>query len=247
MRNKNILITGASKGIGKEVALLFANLGANVGLIARNIEELKTLQTEIDKTGGTAYIWSFDLTHVDKIDNVVDSIVSEMGSIDVLINNAGINIAKPAEELTVEDWDKVMDINLKSTFFLSQAVGKHMKVKKKGKIINVSSQMAFVGYFKRSAYSTSKGGMTQMTKALAIEWAENNINVNAIAPTFIQTPMTEKMFENKAFKDDVMSRIPLGRLAKTEDLYGAFIYLASDTSNMVTGHTLVVDGGWTVW
>src|SRR5699024_957758 len=140
-----------------------------------------------------------------------------------------------------------MDLNLKSTFFMTQAVGKYMKDQKRGKVINISSQMAFVGYFDRAAYSTSKGGLTQLTKALAIEWAEHNININAIAPTFIETDMTRKMFEDRAFKNEVLGRIPLRKLAKEEDLFGALIYLSSRASDMVTGHTVMVDGGWTVW
>ncbi|MBO1910154.1 SDR family oxidoreductase, partial [Microvirga sp. 3-52] len=190
---------------------------------------------------------TLDLTNTNEIEEVINRIYKHFGRIDILINNAGINIPEPAEEVTIENWDLIMNINLKSVFFTTKAVGKYMKERDRGKIINMSSQMAFVGYYNRSAYSTSKGGITQLTKALAIEWAPNNINVNALAPTFIETPMTKAMFEDQAFKDEVLNRIPLGRLAKTEDLFGAIIYLASNASDMVTGQTLIVDGGWTVW
>lgn len=247
LTDKTAVVTGASKGIGREIAILLANAGANIALIARNKDELNNVAKEIEPLGKKVTVWPFDLTKTEKINQLVKWISEEMGNLDILINNAGINITKPAEQLTICDWDKVMDINLKSVFFLTQAIGEYMKEKKYGKIINVSSQMALVGYYKRAAYSTSKGGITQLTKALAIEWAPYQINVNAIAPTFIETPMTKKMLQDEKFKNDVLNRIPLGKLAKTKDLYGAFLYLASNASDMVTGHTLVVDGGWTVW
>lgn len=247
LNGKTALITGASKGIGKEIAILLASCGADIALVARGEEELKKVTKEIQALGRKASYIALDLTKTDEIPAMAEFFYNEFGSIDILVNNAGINIPKPVEEVTEDDWDRVMDINMKSVFFTTKEVGKYMVKEKSGKIINVSSQMAFVGYFKRSAYSSSKGGITQLTKALAIEWAEHNINVNAIAPTFIETPMTEKMFKDNIFKKEVLDRIPLGRLAKTKDLYGAFVYLASEASNMVTGHTLLVDGGWTTW
>lgn len=247
LTDQTAIVTGASKGIGREIALLLAESGANVAVIARKQEELEDVAAEIEKLGRKALPISFDLTKTNEIEEVVDRIYKHFGRIDILINNAGINIPEPAEEVSIENWDTIMNINLKSVFFMSKAAGKYMKEHNRGKIVNMSSQMAFVGYYKRSAYSTSKGGITQMTKALAIEWASHNINVNAIAPTFIETPMTAPMFEDPTFKNEVLNRIPLGRLAKSEDLFGAVIYLASNASNMVTGQTLVVDGGWTVW
>ncbi|WP_078412616.1 SDR family NAD(P)-dependent oxidoreductase [Priestia abyssalis] len=250
LKQKVMVVTGASKGIGKSLSILLAKQGAHVVLIGRNEKELTDVQEEIQRiTNGRQKVMSLsiDLTKIEEIPHAVNNIIQEMGTIDVLINNAGVNIPKKAEDVTVEDWDAVLDINLKSVFFLSRTVGTHMKEQKKGKIINMSSQMAFVGYYLRSAYCASKGGLTQLTKALAIEWAKDNVLVNAIAPTFIETPFTERMFQDEVFKKDVLSRIPVGRLAKEEDLFGAVVYLASDASNMVTGQTIVVDGGWTVW
>lgn len=247
LTDQTAIVTGASKGIGREMALLLAECGANVALIARSKEELDEVSREIEEMGRKSLPISFDLINTNEIEEVIGRIYKHFGRIDILINNAGINIPKPAEEVTIENWDLIMDINLKSVFFTSKAVGKYMKERNKGKIINMSSQMAFVGYYNRTAYSTSKGGITQLTKALAIEWASNNINVNAIAPTFIETPMTKIMFEDQEFKNEVLNRIPLGRLAKTEDLFGAIIYFASGASDMVTGQTLIIDGGWTVW
>lgn len=242
------IVTGANKGIGKDLALLMAKAGSDVVLIARSAEELERAAAEIvSKTGKRVMAIPYDLTNVEGIPDMIDSVVEEFGKIDILINNAGINIPKPAFEVSVEDWDRVMDLNLRSLFFCTQAVGRHMMAQEKGKIINMSSQMAHVGYYKRSAYCASKGGVLQLTKALAIEWAQYNINVNCIAPTFIETPMTVPMFKDKDFLDEVLNRIPLGRLGKTEDLYGAVLYLSSGASDFVTGQSIIVDGGWTVW
>jgi NAD(P)-dependent dehydrogenase (short-subunit alcohol dehydrogenase family) len=247
LRGKVAIVTGASKGIGKELSIMLAKAGADLALIARNKEELAGVASEIEQLGGKALPVSFDLLDVENIPDMVSEIHNHFGKIDILINNAGTNIPKPALEVKIDDWDRVMDINLRSVFFLTQAVGRYMADQKKGKIVNMSSQMALVGYYKRAAYCASKGGLLQLTKALAIEWAEYKINVNSVAPTFIETPMTKPMFEDKAFYNEVISRIPLGRLGKVEDLYGAVLFLSSESSDMVTGQTLTVDGGWTVW
>lgn len=247
LNGKVAIVTGASRGIGKEVAIALAKAGSDLALIARNEEELDVVAEEIRKLGRKALSVPMDLLEIGLMDERIQQIHQYFGKIDILVNNAGINIPKPALDVTEEDWDKVLDINLKSTFFLCKSVAKYMIPNNKGKIINMSSQMAFVGYYKRSAYSSSKGGLLQMTKALAIEWSKYNINVNSIAPTFIETPMTKPMFEDKAFLEDVLNRIPLGRLGKIEDLFGALLYLSGSSSDMVTGHTVIVDGGWTVW
>lgn len=247
LSGKTAVVTGASKGIGRSIALLLAQNGADIALLARNEKELAEVAREIEGIGRKACPVTVDLTDMDAIPKVIEKVYQQFGRIDILVNNAGMNIPKKVEEVTEEDWDQVIDINVKSVFFISKAVGKYMKAAEQGKIINVSSQMAFVGYYKRSAYASSKGAITQLTRSLSIEWAPYNINVNAVAPTFIETPMTRKMLDDKEFKEDVLSRIPLGRLAREEDLFGAFVFLASNASDMVTGQTLIVDGGWTVW
>lgn len=247
LTGKVAIVTGASRGIGKEVAIALAKAGADVALIARNEKELNEVEQEIKQFGRNVLSVPMDLLEIDLMSTKIEQIHDYFGKIDILVNNAGINIPKPALDVTEEDWDKVLDINLKSTFFLCKTVAKYMIPNKNGKIINMSSQMAFVGYYKRAAYSSSKGGLLQLTRALAIEWSKHNINVNSIAPTFIDTPMTKPMFEDEVFLDDVLKRIPLGRLGKMEDLFGAVIYLSSTSSDMVTGHTVMVDGGWTVW
>jgi NAD(P)-dependent dehydrogenase (short-subunit alcohol dehydrogenase family) len=247
LTGKTAVVTGASQGIGSDMAKFLASAGANVALVARNERKLEGLEQEIREAGGVALGIACDVLAVDELPAMMSKVNKAFGSVDILVNNAGTNITKPAEEVTEADWDAVLDLNLKSAFFCSQAAARYMKERRSGKVIHISSQMAFVGYYKRSAYCSSKGGLLQLTKALAIEWASFGINVNSIAPTFIETALTERMFDDPEFKEDVLRRIPLGRLAKPEDLFGALLYLSSGASDMVTGQTLVVDGGWTVW
>lgn len=247
IKDKVAVVTGASRGIGEQIARFLARLGAKVVLIARDEKRLQGIAEELIRSGAQAMPLACDLLKVDALDHVMERIVQQYGRIDILINNAGMNIPKPAVDVTEEDWDAVLDMNVKSAFFCSQAAGKIMQRQGGGKIINMSSQMAMVGYYDRSAYCSSKGGLAQMTKALAIEWAAYPIHVNCIAPTFIETEMTSQMLAKAEFKEDVLSRIPLGRLAKAEDLFGAVLFLSCSCSDMVTGQTLAVDGGWTVW
>lgn len=247
LEGKVAIVTGGSRGIGKEIALALAKAGADVAVIARNEKDLSEVSQEIRQLGREVLAVPMDLVNVEEISDKVELIHRHFGKIDILVNNAGINIPKPALEVTEDDWDSVLEINLKSAFFMSKSVGSYMVQRNQGKIINMSSQMAFVGYYKRAAYCSSKGGLMQMTRALAIEWAKHNVNVNSIAPTFIETPMTKPMFADQSFLDDVLGRIPLGRLGTSNDLIGAVIYLSSQASDLVTGHTLTVDGGWTVW
>ncbi len=246
IQNKTVIVTGGSKGIGKDIALSFAKLGANVIIVGRNLEALHQTLVELQALGGHHKAVQVDVNDIKRVREIVEEVVHEYGTVDVLVNNAGINIPKPAIEVTEEDWDKVIDTNLKAAFFFSQAVGKQLiELGKKGRIINIASQMSFVGYIKRAAYCSSKGGVVQMTKALAVEWARYGINVNAVAPTFVETEFTSGMFEDEDFKKDVESRILLGKLPKPKDISGAVVYLASDLSDFVTGETIKVDGGWT--
>ncbi|WP_080871995.1 SDR family NAD(P)-dependent oxidoreductase [Oceanobacillus timonensis] len=245
-KNKTVIVTGGSKGIGKDIALSFAKSGANVIVTGRNKEHLNHFLPELEAFNGNHKTIAADVNHIQKMREIIDEIAMEYGTIDILVNNAGANIAKPALEVSEEDWDTVLDTNLKSVFFLCQAVGKHMmEQNKKGRIINIASQMSFVGYFKRAAYCSSKGGVVQLTKALAVEWAENGINVNAVAPTFVKTDLTKEMFADEAFKKDVENRILLDNMPKPGDISGAVLYLASHLANFVTGETIKVDGGWT--
>lgn len=245
LKGQTVVVTGGSKGLGKDIALTFAELGANVAISGRNQETLDATLEELRAHNPNCIAVAGDLSDISEVRKLIDTAATEFGTIDVLVNNAGVNIAKPAMEVTEGDWDTVLDLNLKSAFFASQAAAKYMLAQNSGCIINIASQMAFVGYIKRAAYCSSKGGMVQMTKALAVEWAQHGIRVNAVAPTFVETEFTEKQFEDAAFKEDVNRRILLDGLSQPKDTSGAVLYLASTLSNFVTGETIKVDGGWT--
>ncbi len=245
LKGKKVLITGGSKGLGKDAALAFARLGADVMITGRNSAELEVATREMRQLHTNTFFLTADMQDVQSIYRMVDDTIATLGGLDILVNNAGINIAKPAFEVTEEDWDRVLDTNLKGTFFCAQRAGKHMAANGGGRIINMVSQMAFVGYIKRSAYCSSKGGAVQLTKALAVEWASYGVKVNAVAPTFVETDLTKKMFEDQEFYQDVLRRIPLGKLAQVSDITGAVLFLASDMANFITGETIKVDGGWT--
>jgi 2-deoxy-D-gluconate 3-dehydrogenase len=245
---KVALVTGAGSGIGQASAIALAQAGADVAVTELPGKEDLARETtkQIEATGRRALAVSLDVTRLPMIGDAVDQIVRQFGKIDILVNNAGINIPRLALEVTEEDWDRVMDVDLKGVFFVAQAVGqKSMVPTGGGKIINIASQNGVIGYFYRAAYCASKAGVVNLTRVLALEWAKYRINVNAIGPTFVETPLTRPMFENAEFKADVLSRIPLGRLGKPEDIAGAVVYLASPAADLVTGHTLLVDGGWT--
>jgi NAD(P)-dependent dehydrogenase (short-subunit alcohol dehydrogenase family) len=246
LSGKVAIVTGAGRGMGYHIALVLARYGADLVVCSRTLSELEKVAAEIEPLGRRVLIQKMDVTSIPEIHSMVEAAVKTFGRIDLLVNNAGLNIPQWAEEVTEEAWDRVFDINLKGTFFCAQAVGKVMIRQKRGKIVNISSQSGSVGLIMRSAYCASKGGLNLLTKVLALEWAKHNILVNAIAPTFIETPMTKPMLEKKEFHDYVMGNILLGRLARFEDVTGAVIYLASEASNMVTGHVLLIDGGWTI-
>jgi NAD(P)-dependent dehydrogenase (short-subunit alcohol dehydrogenase family) len=245
LSNKVAIVTGAGRGMGYPISLALARYGADLVVCSRTLSELEKLRNEAEKLGRKVLVCPMDVTKQTDIHGMVQKSVETFGHIDILVNNAGLNIPQWAEEVTEEAWDRVFDINLKGAFFCAQAVGKVMIEQKKGKIINVSSQSGSVGLIMRSAYCASKGGLNILTKVLALEWAKHGVLVNAIAPTFLETPMTKPMLEKKEFRDYVMGNILLGRLAKFEDVIGGVIYLASEASNMVTGHILLIDGGWT--
>nr|WP_263324543.1 SDR family NAD(P)-dependent oxidoreductase [Neobacillus sp. Marseille-Q6967] len=248
LQHKTVIVTGGSKGIGKDIALSFAKLGANVIIVGRGAADLEQTLGELRDQGsiGTHQSVAADVNDITRVRSIVNEIVNEYGTVDILVNNAGVNIPKPAVEVTEEDWDTVLDTNLKSVFFFSQAVGKHLiQHGKKGRIINIASQMSFVGYIKRAAYCSSKGGVVQMTKSLAVEWAKYGITVNAVAPTFVETEFTAGMFKDEDFKKDVESRILLDGMPKPSDISGAVLFLASNMADFITGETIKVDGGWT--
>jgi len=245
LSGKVAVVTGAGRGMGRYMALDLARYGADLVLCSRTLEELEQVGGEVETLGRRALVVPTDVVQIAEIERMTGMAVEHFGHIDILVNNAGMNVPQWAEEVTEKDWDRIMNINVKGVFFCAQAVGKVMICQKKGKIINISSQAGSVGLIKRSAYCSSKGAINQLTRVLALEWSKHNICVNALAPTFVETPMTRPMLEEKSFRDYVMGNILLGRLCKPEDLTGGLIYLASNASDMVTGHILHIDGGWT--
>lgn len=247
LTGKVAIVTGASRGIGRTLALGLGNAGADVVVASRTIAELESLAEELRAMGRRALIQPADVSKVSDIQKLSDATMSEFGHIDILVNNAGTHVDEAALDVTEEHWDLVIDTNLKGVFFCSQIIGRVMVEQRKGKIINVSSTFGLVGFKNRAAYSSSKGGVTNLTRVLAIEWGPYNVNVNGIAPTATRTSINENLFADPAWRERVLRLIPVGRFCQTQDLVGAVIFLASDASDMVTGVTLPVDGGWTAW
>ena len=247
---KVAIITGTGTGIGQASALALAQAGAKVVVTELpdrlDAAEATARLAEQDYGAETLPV-PLDVTRLDTINALVERTVAHFGQIDILLNNAGINIPKMALDVTEDDWDRVLDINLKGLFFTSQAVGREMIARKSGKIINIASQMGVVGYYKRAAYCSSKAGVVNLTRVLAIEWAPYGVRVNCIGPTFLETPLTRPFFEDESYRQEVTDRIPLGYIGKPEDVVGAVVFLASPASDLVSGHTLLVDGGWTAW
>ena len=245
LSEKIAVVTGAGRGLGHDISLALARYGAHVVACSRTESELETVAEKIKAMGRQAIPVPMDVSDIRSIRPMVDRAVEAFGRIDILVNNAGINRPQRAEDVTEDNWDQVMSTNLKGLFFCAQAVGRVMISQKKGKIINISSDAGTVGIPGRAAYCASKGGVNLVTKVLAIEWAQHHINVNAIAPAFIETPLTEPMLKDPALKKYVLENTPLGRVGKPKDVSSAAVFLASEASDYITGHILLIDGGWT--
>ncbi|MFW9964288.1 MAG: SDR family NAD(P)-dependent oxidoreductase [Candidatus Sifarchaeia archaeon] len=247
LNGKVVIITGASAGLGEQFAHAFAESGANVVLGARRKELLKKIADDVSsKYGIKAIPVKTDVSKETDIINLVNTTVKEFGTVDVLVNNAGMYIVKPLIEQTLDDWNTVMDVNLTSAFLASREVAKVMIPKQSGSIINISSTFGFGGTeFTEISYYVSKGGMVTMTKALAVELGKHNIRVNAIAPGFFPTAMSIDAIRDKAISNRLIRpRTALPMFAENEWIRGAACFLASDDARYITGHTLAVDGGW---
>ena len=244
---KVAVVTGTGSGIGRALAIGLAHAGADVvgTELPGKLADAEATVAEVEAEGRRGLALPLEVRDLASIDAMVRAAVAEMGRIDILVNNAGINIPRPALEFTEEEWDAVLDINLKGVFFCSQRVAREMVEGGGGKIVNIASQNGVVGYYKRAAYCSSKAGVVNLTRVLAIEWAEHGIRVNAVGPTFILTPLTQSTFDDPVLREDLLRRIPLGRVGQPEDVVGAVVFLASPAADLVTGHTLLVDGGWT--
>lgn len=239
---RRALVTGAGRGIGLALAAALAQAGASVTLVARSGGEIATGAQMIRQEGGAADSVTLDVTDL----AAVAAFFAARSAYDILVNNAGTNRPMPMMEVSEADYDAVLDLNLKSSFFVAQAAALRMQVDRcPGSLIHVGSQMGHVGGLRRSLYCASKWGLEGMSKAFALDLAPHGIRSNTIAPTFIDTPLTRPFFEDVDFRDQVLTRIKLGRLGTVEDLMGAVVFLACDASALVTGTSLIVDGGWT--
>jgi len=245
--HKNAIVTGAGRGIGRAVAIGLAEAGADVALLSRTEEDLYETAQVIKALGRKALIIPTDVTSRAEVKKAVQMVEREWGEIHILINNAGMNIRSKALDVTDDEWQKIMDTNLKSAFMVSQEVGRVMTTKgTSGKIISISSVAGHVALRTGVVYAATKAAMIQMTKVLALEWGPQNINVNSIGPWYFKTPLTEKLLSNQEYVDDILAVTPLKRIGELPELVGPVVFLASDAGSYISGQTLYVDGGMTI-
>jgi|TARA_B110000444_G_scaffold164696_1_gene153887 3-oxoacyl-[acyl-carrier protein] reductase len=237
LKNKNIIVTGATGGIGNAIVEKLDECGANILASGTRIEKLE----ELKKKFNNIKILRFDISQSDKIEEFVENASKELGGLDCIVNNAGITQDNLAIRMSIEEWKKVIDVNLTSTFFMSKFAIKKMLKNKKGKIVNITSVVGHTGNLGQANYTASKAGIVAMSKSLAIEYAKKNININCISPGFIKTAMTEKI--DQKFKEVIISKIPSARLGEPEDIANAVLFLTSDQSDYINGETLHVNGG----
>jgi NAD(P)-dependent dehydrogenase (short-subunit alcohol dehydrogenase family) len=240
-KDQSVVITGASRGIGRGCALAFAAEGAEVVLLARNAAELTALEAEIRGSGGRARAMTLDVTHADDVHRVFES----LDRCDVLVNNAGMNRPQPFLDVDLSTLDDIIALNVRSMFVTAQSAARIMARHGGGAIVHMSSQMGHIGAPTRSVYCMTKHAIEGLTKAMAVELAPRSIRVNAVAPTYIETPMTAPYFENEAFRQKVLASIPLGRTGRIEEVVAAVLFLASRDASLITGTSLLVDGGYT--
>jgi NAD(P)-dependent dehydrogenase (short-subunit alcohol dehydrogenase family) len=240
------LVTGAARGLGRAISLALAHAGSDVALGLRDVNTAGDLVREIQSMGRKALPLQMDVTRLNQISSAVQDTADRFGRLDILVNNAGVAPENLAESYKEEDFDLTLAVNLKGTFFSSQAAGRLMIRQKSGRIINLSSQAGFTALPGESVYCMTKAAISHLTKCLAIEWGKHNITVNAVAPTFISTPGTDVALADPAFRADVLERIAgLHRIGVPMDVAGAVVFLASPAASLITGHTLLIDGGWT--
>jgi NAD(P)-dependent dehydrogenase (short-subunit alcohol dehydrogenase family) len=246
LQGKTALVTAAARGLGRAISLALANAGADVALGLRDVKTGCGLVAEIQKLGRKALPLQMDMSKLDQISAAIGQAAAHFGKLDILVNNAGIAPDNLAENVTEKDFDATLAINLKGTFFASQAAGRIMIRQKYGRILNMSSQAGFAALPTESIYCMTKAGIAHLTKCLAVEWGKYNITVNAVAPTFIHTPGTEEYLSVPKNRSDTEERIAaLHRIGEPMEVAGAVVFLASDAASLITGHTMLIDGGWT--
>jgi NAD(P)-dependent dehydrogenase (short-subunit alcohol dehydrogenase family) len=243
LSGKVAVVTGTSRGLGQYLARALARAGADLVITSRDPATLASFKSEIEALGRRALPLPLDVRNYDSIQAMVEKALAHYGKVDVLVNNAGCNVRKPAVEITWDDWNLVLDTNLRGTFFVAQAVARHMIAKKYGRIINIGSVTCVAGYAGLGPYGASRGGVKQLTMSLADDWGIHGITVNCLAPGWFKTSQNAAMYEDHEWVEYLRDRIPLKRPGEPRDLDGAVVFLASDASAYITGQTLLVDGG----
>lgn len=243
LTGKVAIVTGTSRGLGQYLGRALARAGADLVLTSRDPNSLKAFQGEIESLGRRALSLPLDVRRLESIRDMAEAAVARYGKIDILVNNAGCNVRKPALEVTWDDWNLVLDTNLRGTFFVSQAVAKHMITRKYGRVINIGSVTCVSGYAGLGPYGASRGGVKQLTMSLADDWGIHGVTVNCLAPGWFKTTQNAVMYENQEWVSYLCDRIPLKRPGQPQDLDGAVVFLASEASGYITGQTLLVDGG----
>jgi NAD(P)-dependent dehydrogenase (short-subunit alcohol dehydrogenase family) len=242
---KNALVTGASKGIGKEICRVLADAGADIVAVARDRQGLGEVKTVVEALGRRCLAIEAELATVEGPRAAADTALQAWGVVDILVNNAGITAIESILEAKVENWDRIMAVNLRAPFLLAQAIAPKMIEKGAGKIVNISSQTSSVALEKHAAYMSSKSGLNALTKVMTVEWAKHNIQSNAVCPTVIMTPMGEMVWGDPAVGDPMRAKIPLGRFGKPVEIADLVLFLASPASDLITGQTIFADGGYT--
>lgn len=245
LTGKVALVTGAGRGLGRSFALALAGAGADLVVASRTVEEVQQVAGEVNAMGRSAIACRLDVSKPGAVDVVVGQAVERFGRLDILVNNAGTSVRRPSLDITEADWDRVVNTNVKGAFFCAQAAGRRMVRQQSGKIINIASALAFVASQDLAVYCTSKAAVTHMTRALALEWAPYQVNVNAIAPTTTRTPMMEQRLADPEVHGSYVRNIPMGRVGVPDDLIGALLFLAAPASDFMTGQTIIIDGGFT--
>ena len=248
LKGKVAVITGASSGLGVTFAEALAEVGADLVLAARRIEKLNEVAVQMQKLGVRVLPFQCDVSKQEEVQALVDATVKNFGKLDIIVNNAGVAAMGPSTEMPVEEWNKVVAVNLTGVFLCARTAAKQMIKQVSGKIINIASIYGAVGdVFPAAPYYATKGAVINLTRDLAVEWAPFKINVNAIAPGFFPSEMTEGIFRESRYSEYIIKQTPLGRIGKPDDLKGAVIFLASSASDFITGQTIFIDGGWTIW
>lgn len=247
LSGKKALVTGGASGIGKEICRGLAQYGAEVMVADINFENALAVKEELKNNGFTAEAVKVDVLNKQEVENMVKETQAKLGGLDILVNSAGINIRKPVLEVEQSDWEKVLGVNLRGTFFSSQAAGKVMIEQKGGAIVNLCSILGTIALAGQTCYASSKGGVLQFTKVCAVEWAPYNVRVNAIGPSYIKTPLVEPLMKDPERYNDLVQRNPMKRFGEAWEVVGAAIFLAADAANFITGQIIYVDGGWLAW